>query len=346
VSGGGDLHICTSVFAEAVGAESTYPQVPGTSSSQEFQAVYWRSAAVSLASSYRHQPGLPHVLFTNAEGVPAVDGVDLQAFLQSLGVEVAHVPLTFAPPPDHYHAWRGCFYAFDIAHALERRLSTGDSAIVLDADCVFVADVGPLRDAVARDGVLTYSLTYPVDWPANGLSREELSELASELLGTTVRHPLVYCGAELIAATRAELTQVLPEIDVAWKDLVDRCVRGERRFITEEHVLSYVYYKLRYPLGNADPFIRRIWTGSVGAFNNALPTDHGLVLWHVPMEKRFGLRRLFREVTDESSGFWSVNPGRDLRNYLGSWLGVYRNGRRKVVGDLGVRLGDRWRYRN
>jgi hypothetical protein len=109
--------------------------------------------------------------------------------------------------------------------------------------------------------------------------------------------------------------------------------------------LSYVYYKLHYPIGNADPFIRRIWTGSLGAFNNALPTDLGLVLWHVPIEKRLGLRRLFRDVADEHSPFWNLALGNPLLEYLASHLGVHRNRPHKVVRDLSVRLVDRFRHR-
>lgn len=340
-----DVHICTSVFAEAAGEESTYPQVPGISSSPEFQAVYWRSAVVSLASSYRHQPEAQHVLFTNIDAVPTVDGVDIGALLRGFGVELAVVPLTFAPPPQHYHAWRGCFYAFDIAHELQRRLKPSESAVVLDADCVFVAHVGPVREAVVRDGALTYVLSYPVDWAANGLSREAMSEVASELLGFEVEYPLVYCGAEVIAATGSHLARLVPEIDLAWTDLVDRCSRGDRRFITEEHVLSYVYYKLRVPVGNGNPFIRRIWTGSFGGFNNALPTDHGLVVWHVPGEKRFGIRKLFGEVVDAKSPFWSLSTGTELRNYIASCVGVPRNAPGKLLRDFGTRVGDKLRYR-
>jgi hypothetical protein len=339
-----DLHICTSVFVEAEGAESAYPQVPGAPSSQRFQAAYWRCAVVLLASSYRQQPTAQHILFTNAEAVPQVDGIDVNQLLQRLGVEIAPIPFTFAPPPHHYPAWRGCFYKFDVLHALAARLDPGHAALFLDADCVFVASADAIGEAVIRDGLLAYALSYPIDWKANGLSRQELSELAGEALGSEVRHPLAYCGAELLAATHGELGRLLREIDVAWDDLVSRCQRGERRFLTEEHVLSYVYYKLRYPIGNADPFIRRIWTGSLGAFNNSLPTDHGLVLWHVPMEKRLGLRRLFRDVADERSRFWDLAPGTPLREYLASHLGIHRNKPQKVVSDLAVRIVDRFRY--
>jgi hypothetical protein len=340
-----DLYICTSVFTESVGSESTYAQVPGSSSSSAFQAVYWRCALVLIASSYRHQPELRHIVFTDTESVPIVDGVDIGAFLRSLGVEVAVLPATFIPPPKHYPAWRGCFYKFDVMRELHRRMIGNQSAIVLDTDCVWVGGAGPLEEALTRDGLLTYVLSYPVDWRANGLTREEMRQIATEFSGVEVVHPLVYCGGELIAATGDELSRIVPEIDVAWRELIDRCGRGERRFNTEEHVLSYVYHRLRYPLGNGDPFIRRIWTGSFGTFNNALPTDHGLLLWHVPMEKRLGLRRLFREVVDPNSPFWTLSTGSKLREYLASYLGVPHNSPRKLGRDLTTRVVDRIRHR-
>lgn len=297
-----------------------------------------------FASSHRHQPWAKHLLFTNAETVPTVDGVDVGALLARLGVEVVPLPLTFVTPPGHFHAYRNQFYVFDITTYLAGRLATEDAALVLDADCVWIADVAGMRDALRRDGVLTYVESYPVDWRANGMTRQEMQAVASQLLGFEVSHPLVYCGGEVIAATAPELRRLCAEIPAAWEALLRRHERGETVFNEEAQLLSYIYYKLGYPLGNADPYVRRILTGSFGVLNTALPHDHGLVVWHLPLEKRLGLTRLYAEVVDPTSRFWSIPLGRDFREYLGTCLGVPTNPLEKRLRDLGQRVFDKLRY--
>jgi len=345
VTARGELYVCTWLFAESEADESAYPQVPGRPSSPTFQATYWRCVAVFFATSYRQQPHARHVLFTNTETIPSISGVDLRAFLQRLDVEIVRLPLTYVAPQRHFDAWRNQFYVFDIANHLGERIREDDAALLLDSDCVWIADASALHQSIRRDGVLTYVETYPVDWPANGMTREDMRAVSSDLLGYQVPHPLVYCGGEFLAATGRELQRLRPEIDIAWQALLNRQERGEAAFNEEAQLLSHVYYKLGYPLGNGDPFVRRIWTGSFGSLNTALPHDHGLVVWHLPLEKRFGLARIFAAVADPDSKFWSIPLGRPFREYLGANLGVPRNSPTKKLRDFGRRVHDKLRYR-
>ena len=337
----GDLYICTWLYADSIDEQSTHYQVRGLSSSDRFQGIYWRSVSAFFATSVRQQPSARHVLFTNATSLPIVDNVSIGSFLDSLNVEVVRLPLTFTTPPQYYHWWRNQFYVFDILHYLSERLSLSDAAVLLDSDCVWISHVDPMWKAIRRDGLLTYVVTYDPHYNNNGLSRVDMSAVASALLGSQVSHPLVYCGGELQAATGAELRQLTPEILTVWKQLMDRHSRNESVFREEGQTLSYIYYKLGYPLGNGDPFIRRILTDSLGSHNNSSYHDHGLVVWHIPLEKRLGIRRLFTSITDETSLFWSLQPDTELREYLGSSLGVPRSTIRKRVRDLIRRSADK-----
>jgi hypothetical protein len=345
MSGQPEPYVCTWLYAESESEESKYVQVRGRSSSRAFQSVYWRCVAVFFATSVRHQPNARHLLFTNVEEIPEVDGMDLAAFLRQHDVEVVRLPLTYATPDGYYGAWRNQFYVFDIVRHLSDRLDGGESAILLDSDCVWIENAGPMVEALGRDGALTYVKHYPPEWSANDLTRAEMQHIASELLGAAVPYPLQYCGGELISATGRELTRLVSEIVVTWAQLMDRHRRGLPFFNEEGQTLSYIYYKLGYPLGNANPFIRRIWTGSLGSHNSALTDDHGLVVWHLPTEKRFGIRRLFPQALEPRSELWSIPIGRPLREHLGSYLGVPRNSARKKASDFLSRVVDRARYR-
>jgi hypothetical protein len=340
---GGELYVCTWLYAESPDAESTYYQSRGRSSSEAFQAVYWRCVAVFFATSCRQQPDARHVLFTNVEELPAVDGLDVAALLQRLGVQVIRLPLTFETPPGYYHAWRNQFYVFDILRRLRDDLREDDSAVVLDSDCVWIASARPMQEALGRDGVLTYVHPYTSDFPVNGLTRAEMRHVASRLSGVDVPHPLLYCGGELVAVTGAELPRLTSEVDLTWRGLMDLHRKGEPTFTEEGQTLSYIYDKLGYPRGNGNPFVRRIWTGSLGAHNTAQPDDAGLVVWHLPMEKRFGIHRLFPQAFDSRSPLWTRPLGRELREYLGPYLGVPRNSLRKQGQDLRRRVADRLR---
>src|SRR5436305_5488901 len=92
---------------------SSFSQVGADSSRPNFQAVYWRTAAVFYASSRRANPAARHALFTNAEP-PVVDGHDLAAFFQGMEVELIDVPLTYRPPKTYWHSWRNQFYLLDL----------------------------------------------------------------------------------------------------------------------------------------------------------------------------------------------------------------------------------------
>jgi hypothetical protein len=341
----GDLYVCTWLFAESEGDESTYPQVHGRSSSQAFQATYWRCVALFFASSHRHHPHAKHLLFTNVENLPSVSGVDMGVLLERLGIEVVRLPLTFATPQGHFHAWRNQFYVFDITAYLAQRVADRDAILLLDSDCVWIRNADAIHEALDRDGLLTYVISFPIDWIESGLTREDMRAISSDLLRREVRNPLEYCGGEFLAATGAELRRLQSEVVTTWNELLARYADGKKVFNEEAQLLSHVYEKLGCPLGNGNPFVRRIWTGSFGAFNTALPYDLGLVVWHLPLEKKFGIRRLFPAVADPASRLWSTVVGDELRDYLGANLGVPRNDFLKSLRDLVRRALDRMPHR-
>jgi hypothetical protein len=105
----GELYVCTWLYAESQGDESSYPQVRGRPSSEAFQAIYWRCVAVFFGTSVRQQHDVRHLLFTNVETIPTVDGVDVGALLERLGVEIVRRPLEHATPTHHYPEWRNQF---------------------------------------------------------------------------------------------------------------------------------------------------------------------------------------------------------------------------------------------
>lgn len=316
-----EMIISTWFYAEPEGEESTYSQVGGISSSDQIQHLYWRCLAVLFATSYRYNPGATHILFSNTITPPVVDGINIGDFLETLGVEIVEVPFTFKSPSGYYGAWRNQFYVFDIIKKLKERFAH-ETTVVLDSDCVWIGNAAQIEIALVKNDVLTYAYSYPPEWNINGLTRVQMKTLFSDMLGIPISYLPIYCGGEIFAASPDGLSQIHNQLDGLWDEQLNRHEKGLLKCNEEAHALTYLYYNLGYPLGTANPFIKRIWTGLPWNYRSDLPEDYGLTIWHLPAEKRWGFKRLFNEITNIESEFWSFPPGPNLTKYLGEKLCV------------------------
>ena len=333
--------LATWFYAERAGEESVYPQVGGRSSSTWFQAVYWRCVVDFFAASARVNPGAAHRLYTNVETVPDVDGFDTAGFLARHGVEVVVLPYASRPPAGWHGAWTNQFYVLDVVAHLAETLPAPDAVgVLLDSDCVFTRPVGPLVAAAREHGALTFDAHVADDEEMNGLSPRQLGRLLAELDGGDGAAPVVpYAGGEIVAGTRDGLRRITAEAQTLWPEMVRRHEAGQTKTNEEAHLLSAVYHRLGLPLGTADPFIDRMFTWFTGA--TVRPGHEGLMIWHLPNEKRLGLRRLFAAVRDERSWFWTLPPGDAWRQRLGRALGVPRRTPAKWARDLGRAVRDK-----
>jgi hypothetical protein len=118
--------------------------------------------------------------------------------------------------------------------------------------------------------------------------------------------------------------------------MMERHRDGRPKFNEEAHALSFIYDTLGYRHGTADAFIRRMWT----AFDwyDVRPSDLELSVWHLPSEKRYGIRRLFGELKSLDSLLWTAPPGAPLRQHLGRKLGVPSRTRLKLFADLAAAI--------
>ncbi|HEX9952112.1 MAG TPA: hypothetical protein VGB53_10115 [Rubricoccaceae bacterium] len=342
--------ISTWLYAETPGEQSHYPQVvgKGAPSSAGFQAVYWRCVAVFFATSVRQNPGARHVLYTNADRVPHVDGHDLGGRLTAWGVETVRLPYTFQPPEGYFGAWRNQFYVFDIVRHLASQIGNDEVGMVLDSDCVWVRPAERLVAAARRVGGLTYDIGIDPDETQNGLSLHDMGALYAEVLPALgIDRPAPeaapsYIGGELIAATGATLHRLDTLAGPLWAEMLRRHAAGLPRFYEEAQALSFLYYALGIPDGTANAYVRRIWT-MLRKGNDARGPDLGLTLWHVPAEKRYGIPRLFAEAMDSESAFWTVSSGEPLRHFIGRSLGIPGRPLGKLARDVPAAVLDKLR---
>ena len=139
---------------------------------------------------------------------------------------------------------------------------------------------------------------------------------------------LPYCGGELVGLSGGAAGLVVARAREVWPGILARHIGSTLPGMEEAHLLSMLYADLELPTGNGARFIKRLWTQPL-RFQNTAPGDEELALWHVPAEKRYGLRRLYEALSrcrhDESLGRPSV---------LGRYVGVPKNTRVKIVRDV------------
>lgn len=335
--------IATWLYAESEAEQSHYPRVTGegAASSDRFQAVYWRCAVVSLATSRRLNAGATHVFYTNLDVLPTIDGHDLNALFAAWGVETVTLPYAFLPPDGYYDQWRSQFYVLDILRHLAGRLGDRDVAVLLDSDIVWTHPATRLAAATRRAGALTYDIGLDPDERMHGLTLRGMGALYGEVLEAlhidrpAPEAPPPYTGGEIVAATGATLRRMDALFDGLWAEMLRRHAAGLPRFYEESHALSFLYYALDILDGTANPFVRRIWTALPDG-NDARPTDLSLTLWHVPDQKRTGFQHLFADVMTPDSAFWALSPGDAFRRYVGRFLSIPS----RTLGTLAREMGD------
>lgn len=329
--------ITTWFYAEHEGEESFYPQVGGRSSSPGFHAVYWRCVVDFFAASVRVNPEARHRFYTNQSVVAEVDGFDIRSFLDHLDIEVVVLPYASRPPAGYYGAWASQFYVLDIAAHLADTLRDGDVGLILDSDCVFTRSIAPLVSATRRHGALTFDTQMGPDEVRSGLSLREMGQIYAEL-GSGSRSDgggliPAYVGGEIVSATRETLVEITSHAQDILPEMHRRHEEGLPKFNEEAQLLSFIYHRLDLALGTANPFIDRMFTWFTAS--TVRPGHEDLMIWHLPNEKKLGLNRLFDDVRNDDSWFWTLEVGDEWRSQLGRMLGVPRRTPSKWIRDVG-----------
>ncbi|GMK46701.1 hypothetical protein PghCCS26_38300 [Paenibacillus glycanilyticus] len=330
------MNICTWIYCDEAHEESHYPQVGQKSSRKKFQEVYWKCVATFFATSRRMNPNAKHVLFTNSERIPRVEGFDLETFLtREMEVDVRKLSLTYRVPDRYYGLWKNQFYLFDILqHIVEENSGEDEKYLVLDSDCIWIKPALQIERLLDLHGLLTMTadIDENPDYVMNGLSRRHMQEIYEELMGSPLDQPPLYFGGEWFAAKKSEIRRVVTELDEVWTTSLQRFADNRPKFNEEAQMLSYVYYKLGYEPKTANSIIKRIWTQLYGA-HNVLPEDHSLTIWHLPVEKKLGLARLYEDVIRKDSAFWRYGNSVAYVAYLSKKLGIPRRSGVKFILD-------------
>jgi hypothetical protein len=320
----------------------TYAQVRGDSSSEVFRDVYRRCVSLFFATARRANPDAELVLFLNRAWDPAASSVasDVHEALRHWGVRCEVLDYSFAPPTTWPPAWRNQFFVLDALVALSDMSSSDDDVVLLDSDIVWSggAPSTALWEGIRAHGALTYRLDHGPDEVINGCSRRELTRLAADL-GVPYDGILEYAGGEFVALTAETCSAIVELAGRFWPEILRLHVSGKIKQIEEGHLLSICYAALDVENGTGNRFVKRIWTQPF-KYQNAQPGDLELALWHVPAEKKYGIRRLYRHSLEPNSTLWSCAED-EYRARVSSALGIPGNSRSKILRDVSYALATR-----
>lgn len=285
-----DATVVTWVYCEDEGVAGMYSQVAGNPTSADFQAVYWRCAAVSMLSAAAALSGTTRVLYTNVEVLPNIDGVDLSDLFSSIGVIVRRVPLS-RKLEGHDTPWRNQFYVFDVLEDVARSAGDNHAIVVIDGDCVWTGCGESFFGDIVNLGAVTYRIDYPVNAPINGLALEDAVAVRESMGLCSIGGEAAYYGGELIAVSGSVARQVVALFAGVWDGNLARQRVGQPYLTEEAHALSAIYDHLG--LGNdvGNGYVKRMWTSL--RCKTVTPTDEALLLWHLPAEKEYSFRELF-----------------------------------------------------
>jgi len=318
--------ICTWIYLDSPKESSEYPQVGKKSHLTDFQKVYWKCVAVFFALSTQFNPHRRHLLFSNKrlDEFPDVDGLDLKSFLKNKNVEVVTIPLTWQTPEGFFGKWRNQFYIFDILEFIENgSKSSGDfksspdsdepTFVILDSDCIINQPLDALFAEIRKHGLLALPMPYADTHDINGVTRQQMRQMYTELDGKDPGENPVYYGGEIFAATFSVVQKINAIAPGVWRNMHERHRDGQPKLNEEAHFLSYCYHKIGR-IGSLEGFIKRIWTSP--HYSNVQPEDANLPIWHLPSEKTGGIALLFKQLM--------ANKRQLTVNKLGEHLGVPR----------------------
>lgn len=287
--------ITTWFHADGVSQQGFYANLGGNSSASYFQAVYWRCIVCFFISSIRLNKSAKHVLFTNVEALPEVDGVNVGSLLDKLGVAVVRLEYSHEPPASYSRSWRNQFYVLDCLLWLVNNVNDGDQLGVFDSDAIWLRPFMDASELIRQNGILAYEVPYPIDHEVNGITRREMGDIFCELgLGGANEAPK-YFGGEFIVCTSEWAVKLYDRAHELYEQNMSRHSKGCTFLREEAHLLSAAYYDLGIRDSRLDGLMRRVWTSFIYEYN-AAQTDLSLMLLHLPAEKRFGFRRLFKKI--------------------------------------------------
>ncbi|WP_410501909.1 hypothetical protein RIF24_14185 [Exiguobacterium acetylicum] len=311
-----DTYICGVFYSESLGEESEYKNIKSKSSSSNFQNIYWESMIVMFSSVAKTNPDAKKILFINKVSSNKRH-IEL---LKKLSVEIVEIEYLSKPPKNHWKAWQSTFFILDALNYLKDKVQKDDFVYFLDLDCLVLKDFRDINRVLKKDKILNYVINYAdSDVVHENLVIDMKKSYATAL--NIESEKFNYHGGEIYGVYGNEmLNKLYLELKISWeKSLNEKKIN----FNTEEYLFNYVFMKNNWSFGNANNFVKRIWTDS-SSFRNVEDSDMNLTIWHVPAEKNYGLRKIYKYLADDkkANDFFHTKSEYKINEFFGKFLSI------------------------
>lgn len=325
--------VSTWFYTQSKDEGGEYAQVRGDSSTELFRDVYRRCLGVFFLSARKANPDAELLLYLNTpwDTVASEVAADVWRLLQSLNVSVEVIGYDHQPPGSFPKSWRNQFFVIDVLADLAGKVGQDDAWVVLDSDIVWsTQSTDSMWQTLREHGISTYTVGYGRSKQVNGMSMDSLGSLGGRA-GLELRARLDYSGGEFIGGDGSSIRDLVGASRLVWGALmaehdVDHGIQFE-----EAHLLSLAYAVLGVEPGGINAFVRRLWTQPF-KYQNAAAGDERLTLWHVPAEKKYGIRRIYRTAIRDDRGVLAMEPAA-WASTCRKQLGIPKNSLLKVARD-------------
>ncbi|AZI25192.1 hypothetical protein EA772_07455 [Pedobacter sp. G11] len=314
--------ICTWICVDAIGEESIYPQTGEKSSGLKHQNIYWRCILLFFATSKRFNKTQKHILFSNTHVFPVIDGKEIRASLQELGVEIIYTEFNYKTPKGYFNMFQNQFFEFSILEYITKNnINPNDQYLILDSDCVFSKNIDELFEIASPNGFISFEDDCSTDLVIHGLSRKDMKELYQELSDKKVDEIPGYHYGEFFLANVKNINTIFNDFKALWPELLRRHEAGLPKFNEEAQTLSYIYYKNNFMASPRKDLLKRFWTNPV-FYRNVGEQDTGVAIWHLPSEKTFGLADLYKLLILNQNNYGLSLSEAQFTTMLRSTLGI------------------------
>ncbi len=232
-------------------------------------------------------------------------------------------------------------YIFDILHHATRH-SSCENHLILDSDCLVLSALDDLFEEVSSQRALALDCGYDTDHVSNGLTQKDLQRLFSALENRELTETPVYARGEMVAASSEFIRETDACVEDVWRTQIPWHRQKRGKFNEEAHMLSYFYHKFRIPVGTANRYVKRMWTG--WGYRNVRAEDYTLPIWHLPAEKKYGFKRLFQHAVREDGWFHRAGAP-EFRRKVEAFMGVPQRSVKKNVLDVTDKVCHRFSFR-
>lgn len=316
--------IATWFHADESDFAGSYSQTLGVSYSKKHYQLYLRCVYVFFQFLEIQKRQEERYFFVNPHGYSQIDE-SLLNFLNKSQVKIVVLENNHIPPVVSGKKWRNQFFIVDI---LEYLASLDKNIIILDSDVLTKSNEEISFNAPSE--VIGYILSTVQDEMINGIKVSELSKLYEKLSGERPSKEISYLGGEFLAISQGSLKRFHQLCELYYSRNWDFAAKGEIYFREEAHLFSIVsaHFKLD-TTGNR--LISRIWT-QPWTFRSIPDNLEELIFWHLPAEKKTGLRRIHRALS--RSSFNNDKGDEILEQHVRNFVGVPHYSSNKLMRDL------------